>query len=111
MKHVIASITTGGCLLLAAAGMASAGAGNPSGTGQPGAPNVGCTVTANALQTPGNAAMSSGSPFDEPGTNANFPLGGIGGQNYANSTTPGSHAISQYDVACYQLSNPPPTLP
>lgn len=43
---------------------------------------------------PGHAASSPGSPFNEPsGTNP----GGTGGQHY--------NEMSQYDVACYQLSH------
>jgi len=44
--------------------------------------------------TPGNAARSPGSPFNEPGINSQN--GGIGGQHYSER--------SQYDVACYHVS-------
>jgi len=42
--------------------------------------------------TPGNAANSPGSPFNEPGINSEN--GGTGGQHYSEK--------SQYDVACFQ---------
>ncbi len=42
---------------------------------------------------PGNASSSPGSPFNEPTSTS---PGGTGGQNY--------NETSQYDVACYQVS-------
>jgi hypothetical protein len=80
------------------AGIAIAGAapalasGNPVGTGPP---SQSCQdIEAAGGTTPGNAASSPGSPFNEPGINST--LGGTGGQNYSPS--------SQYDVACYHVS-------
>lgn len=69
----------------------SAFAANPPGTGQPG-------QSCQSLEpnTPGNAATSPGSPFNEPMINS--ANGGTGGQHYSES--------SQYDVACFQLSQP-----
>jgi hypothetical protein len=84
--------------------------GNPGGTGQPGQ-SCQDQLTSGGT-TPGNAANSPGSPFDEPGFGP-APNGGIGGQNYANAGSGGTNpatnpnAVSQYDVACYHLSNPP----
>lgn len=65
---------------------------NPSGTGQP---NADC---ANFSSTPGNSASSPGSAFAE---------GGVAGTKYAgeqpqNSVNP--KAVSQYDIACLQVS-------
>jgi hypothetical protein len=68
------------------------GASNPSGTGPP---NQSCqTIEAAGGTTPGHSASSPGSPFNEPGINSQN--GGTGGQHYSPS--------SQYDVACYQVS-------
>ncbi len=85
-------------LALAAAGLVGtllAGtvvAANPPGTGQPG---QSCQdIEAAGGTTPGNAANSPGSPFNEPGINS--LNGGTGGQHYS--------ASSQYDVACFQVS-------
>jgi hypothetical protein len=65
---------------------------NPNGTGPP---SQSCqAVEAAGGTTPGNAANSPGSPFNEPGINS--PNGGTGGAHYSPS--------SQYDVACYQVS-------
>ena len=79
---------------LAAVGPAGAfAAANPSGTGPP---SQSCQNTeAAGGTTPGHAASSPGSPFNEPGINSQN--GGTGGQNYSEK--------SQYDVACYQVSS------
>ena len=67
-------------------------AANPPGTGQPG---QSCQdIEAAGGTTPGHAASSPGSPFNEPGINS--ANGGTGGQHYSES--------SQYDVACFQVS-------
>jgi hypothetical protein len=67
-------------------------ASNPSGHGQPG---QSCQdIEAAGGTTPGHASSSPGSPFNEPGINS--ANGGVGGQHYS--------ATSQYDVACYQVS-------
>jgi hypothetical protein len=73
---------------------AYAGKGNPSPTGT-GPPSQSCqTIEAAGGTTPGHAASSPGSPFNEPGINS--LNGGTGGQHYSES--------SQYDVACYHVS-------
>jgi len=67
-------------------------AANPSGTGPP---SQSCQdIEAAGGTTPGHAAASPGSPFNEPGINTTN--GGTGGQHYSES--------SQYDVACFQVS-------
>ena len=81
-------------------------ASNPSGTGPP---NQTCQVV-NATPSnpggatgpfyPGQAANAPGSVFAEPG--GVFPNGGTGGQAYNRVGAP-----SQYDVACYQMSQKP----
>jgi hypothetical protein len=63
--------------------------------------------------TPGNAATSPGSPFNEPGTNS--PSGGKGGQAYNNAQANNKvGATAQYDTACKNVTangtgTPPPT--
>jgi hypothetical protein len=75
-----------------AASPAALANGNPSGTGPP---DQSCQNTeASGGQAPGNSSSSPGSPFNEPGTNSQN--GGTGGQHY--------NEQSQYDVACYQVS-------
>ena len=80
-------------VILTVAGAAPAvAAGNPSGTGLP---SQSCQdIEAAGGSTPGHASSSPGSPFNEPGLNSTD--GGVGGQHY--------NETSQYDVACYQVS-------
>ena len=76
--------------VIAPAGIAAATA-NPSGHGPP---SQSCqTVVATGGTTPGHSASSPGSPFNEPGRNS---AGGTGGLHYSPN--------SQYDVACFQVS-------
>lgn len=67
-------------------------AANPPGTGLP-------SQSCQDLEpnTPGHASDSPGSPFNEAGINS--VDGGIGGQHYTET--------SQYDVACFQVSQHP----
>lgn len=104
MKSVI-SLTIATTLLLAASGAALA-------TGQPGSSaGVMCAVSPTALQTPGSAGSainpsgSNGSPFNQavPKTYAG---------NAGNPTTSNGHAssnaVSQYDIACQNVSTQVP---
>jgi hypothetical protein len=103
MKHVIASLTIGACLVLPLAGVVLAADPHKvtGTTGQPGtgtATGVSCSVYG---VTPGNSGSSNGSPF-----NANVAKTYAG--NPGNPTGPGGnannspHAVSEYDVACFQ---------
>lgn len=69
-------------------GVASAGSGNPAGTGQP---NVECDEFP---ESPGAAENASGSAFNEEGV-AHEHYAGEQPQNSVNE-----HSVSQYDVAC-----------
>jgi len=107
MKHVLASLAIGACLLLPSAGAVFA-------TGQPGtSAGVNCgTTSTGTLATPGHAALSSGAPFNEPPP-AGTGSGGKAGKVYAGSgpslTHAGSaNAVSQYDVACLQVTTQVP---
>ncbi|MER5636934.1 hypothetical protein ABT095_08260 [Kitasatospora sp. NPDC002227] len=78
-------------LLLALGGAGAAfAAANPSGHGQP---NQTC-LSSSAPNEPGHASGSPGSAFNETGP-------GTGGAAYSKAGAP-----SQYDVACYQVSQP-----
>jgi hypothetical protein len=95
---MIAIRTAAVCLAFSAGMLVPTGvavaAANPSGTGRP---SQSCQdLEAAGGTTPGRAASSPGSPFNEPGINS--VDGGIGGQNYSET--------SQYDVACFQVSRP-----
>jgi hypothetical protein len=106
MKHVLASLTVGACLLLPSAGVVFA-------TGQPGtSAGVNCGL-GSATITPGHAAASPGAPFNEPAPVGTSPTGGKAGQVYAGSrpgapTTASGNAVSQYDVACLQVTTQVP---
>lgn len=109
MKHVILSLAIGGALTLGSAGLVLAADPHPSttsGTGQPGSNNgISCNTGAvgpgpggsvNAI----NPAGTNGSPFD-PAVAKTYA------GNPGNPTAPGgvgnpAHAVSQYDVACFQ---------
>ena len=90
--------TLAGGLALVVSGTAfAAGNPSPSGTGQP---SQTCLSSA-APNEPGNAASAPGSAFNE--------NGGIAGGVYAGNGVSAQHAnsgnaVSQYDVACFQVS-------
>lgn len=96
MRKLLIGVAT--AVVLAGGGTAASAAPNPSGTGQPSQ-----TCLEGSAQTePGNAAGARGSAFNESGP-------GVAGTVYAgngiSATTAGStHAVSQYDVACFQVS-------
>lgn len=94
LRRAIFSVGVGVLLIVGSAeGVLAADPHSGGGTGQP---NQTC-LSSTAPQTPGNASTSPGSPFNEPGSGGNPDNpGGTGGQHYA--------ATSQYDVACFQVS-------
>jgi hypothetical protein len=98
MKNLpVASIAIGACLLVFSSGVAFA-ARNPSGTGQPGQT---CQLLTGS---PGQAAGSPGSVFNEPTATT---AGGTGGAAYNSAGRGGLGAPSQYDVACFQQQSRP----
>src|SRR6266567_9274063 len=71
--------------------------------GTQGQPSQTC-LSSTAPQEPGNASSAPGSAFNEtsPGT-----AGTVYAGNGVSATTANSaNAVSQYDVACYQVSQP-----
>jgi hypothetical protein len=87
MRRPIFVALSGAALLLSLAG-GTALAGNPSGTGQPNASCEESTLEPNGFSSGGFA-------------NADLHYAGNGAPSLnANS----DHAVSQYDVACYQVS-------
>jgi hypothetical protein len=89
-----------GALALAASGTALAD--NPPGTGQP---NQSCqTQLMTGGSEPGNAGTAPGSAFNEPPP---FGTGGVAGNVYAGNqpqSQKNPNSVSQYDVACFQVS-------
>ena|SRR6516165_5006517 len=102
MKHVTASLTIAGCLLLVAAGTAFA-AGQPTKpsvnptTGHNGAPTNTCGSP--GTSTPGNAVNAGGSPFNPNGQAGAVYAGNPATASLANSNS--TAAVSQYDIACF----------
>ena len=87
---------TAATAMLVLAPTATAWAGNPSGTGQP---SQSCQEQPSQPSSPGNASSASGSAFNGSGT-AGTVYAGEQPQNSKNPTS-----VSQYDVACYQVSH------
>jgi hypothetical protein len=76
----------------------------PAAYADPNPHNNSCQTTeTNGGGTPGNAATSPGSVFNEPGFNS--PDGGKGGQAYSTAQANNKvGAASQYDTACVKTS-------
>jgi hypothetical protein len=103
MRKLLIAIIVIAALAAVVAGGASAGSGDPNGTGQP---SQSCQAEPSAPGG-GNSTTSSGSPFQgasSAGVYANGP--GTGGPGTATGTghITNPTAVSQYDVACYQVS-------
>jgi hypothetical protein len=100
MKHVMMTSTFCVTLFLASTGATLAA--NTHTGGSTGQPSQHCG-NMNALSSPGNASGAPGSVFNS---------GGVAGLHYAGN--PDTHslisnnpkAVSQYDVACFQVSQP-----
>jgi hypothetical protein len=75
---------------------------SPNGPGQPGAPQTTCG-NANTMVSPGNASTANGSPFNASGTAGAHYAGNPGTASAAHANS--VHAVSQYDIACFQVSN------
>ena len=96
MKRLLAATALAGALTLSVVLPATA-ASNPSGTGQPSQTCLSMT----APNEPGHAASAPGSAFNENGGTAGAVYAGNGvSAMHANS----GNAVSQYDVACFQVS-------
>lgn len=73
-------------------------AGNPAGTGQPGTPTVSC-----------GAVTAAGDSTMQPNGLTTTAFLNIAAQQYAGSplnpnSSGNTHAVSQYDIACYQFT-------
>jgi len=74
---------------------------SPNGPGQPGAPGTTCG-SPNAALTPGNSGSANGAPFNPNGTAGANYAGNPGTASLAHSNS--TKAVSQYDIACFQVS-------
>jgi hypothetical protein len=122
MKHMVASLTIGACLLLSSAGvvfaanahnaMTGSGTGAPgitNGTGGTGVASCGSGGAVGTMLTQGSPPgqvgnLNTNSPFPTSAAGPNSPpnYAGAGTGNYGAGTTgmPNPHANSQYDNAC-----------
>ena len=99
MKHTGVLIIVGAFAASSLGGMAFAA--NPHGATNPtGQPSQSCQATM-PENTPGNAGspLNSGSVFSPNGQSGTVYAGQPGTPSLANGN---SHAVSQYDVACFQ---------
>jgi hypothetical protein len=113
MKQFMTALTISTCLLFPAGVVFAANPHTVTGTtGQPGTNNgISCnSTTAGGLMIgggPGGSVNANGSPFNPNvvktyAGNVGNPTG-PGGTSHANT----AHAVSQYDVACFQHSQMP----
>jgi hypothetical protein len=93
-KLVVGSIV--GCSL------ALSGVGTAFATGQPGASNGVTCGNGSATSTPGNSTNAAGSAFNPSGQAGTVYAGNLGTASAANANSP--NAVSQYDIACLQVS-------
>jgi hypothetical protein len=73
--------------------------------GQPGAANGHTCGMPGATSTPGGSASAAGSPFNPMGQAGNVYAGNPGTASAAHSGSPLT-AISEYDVACFNVTPP-----
>jgi hypothetical protein len=98
MKQLIAPLTLSVSLFLAQTGVTFAA--NPHSGGSTGQPSQSCG-SMTAPNRPGHASTAAGSAFNPSGKAGTV----YAGQQPQNSKNPKS--VSQYDVACFQASQPP----
>ncbi|VVB54671.1 Uncharacterised protein [uncultured archaeon] len=73
---------------------------SPNGPGQPGAPNNVCGLS-NPV-TPGSSSSAPGSAFNGSGVAGTVYAGNPGTASFLHANS--VHAVSQYDIACFQVS-------
>ncbi len=95
MRKLVVTGLVAALMVLGAGGAYAAS--NPSGTGQP---SQTC-LSSTAPTEPGQASSAPGSAFNENGGTAGNVYAGNGAPSLNGNT---DTAISQYDVACFQVS-------
>lgn len=100
MKRLMVGLVLGGGVLWVP--MAASATPSPNGPGQPGAPSTTCGSSLLTAVTPGQSASAQGSPFNGTGTSGTVYAGNPGTSSLVHSNS--SHAVSQYDIACFQNS-------
>ena len=76
---------------------------SPNGPGQPGAPGNTCPSPPVPGSTPGNSVNAGGSVFNPNGQAGTVYAGNPGTASATNAQS--SHAVSQYDIACFQVTS------
>jgi hypothetical protein len=108
LRHTLLTGFAVGVLTLVGLSGAALATPSPNGPGQPGAQPGGGTTCGTPLLTnitPGGASTANGSPFNSAGQAGKVYAGNPGTPSLANGNV--AHAISQYDIACFQnTSNP-----
>lgn len=114
MKHMVAALTVGACLLLPSAGIVLADnvhvitAGTKT-TGQPGA-NDGITCGVTTGLRPAGTAGGAGSPFNMADTDKRYagnpgnPTGPGGSAKNGTVANNSPNAVSEYDISCFQAT-------
>lgn len=97
-SKILTSTAVGAMLGLTLTGVSFADP-SPNGPGQPGAPNTTCQQY---TTTPGKAADAQ-SPFNSLGNAGTHYAGNPGTASLDHSNS--SHAVSQYDIACFQQTS------
>jgi hypothetical protein len=103
MKNITKPLVLSVCFFLASAGAASAANVHES-TGMKGQPSQTCGSQMTGSATPGNTTSTStskGSPF---GSTA-FSATRYSGSGFQTQSSTNPKSVSQYDVACFQLSH------
>jgi hypothetical protein len=102
MKRVLGVVLVAVALIVSSGGTALADP-SPNGPGQPGAPGTTCfTSTSTANNPGGTTTQSNASVFNGGGTASANYAGNPGTASAANANS--IHAVSQYDIACFQAS-------
>ena len=110
MKHLVASLTIGACLLVSSAGVVfAANAHNAPGAapGRNGTNGSGVASCGAAGTTPGS--IQAGPPGQAHNNSVNSPFNSVkvyAGSGAGNSDTAGGLPASQYDNACFQHQVP-----
>ena len=101
MRRLLAAMAIAGFLVaIPAAAFADT---SPNGPGQPGAPGTTCG-SSNAASAPANAVTTANaSVFNGSGQASSVYAGNPGTASSMNANS--THAVSQYDIACFQVSS------
>ena len=94
LRKLIVGATMSSAIVFATAGVAFADT-----TGNTGQPSQSCQAQ---TSSPGNAASAPGSVFNSTGVSGGVYAGNPGTPSAANGSP---NAVSQYDVACFQVSH------